>query len=83
MLVYKKTMFGRYYCIEPFCHLKTLEKRFEKFIFVLLSWHAEHKGFVGIEKDCARAPNVTILRSFLCTLLLMTSIFVTAWNAYM
>ena len=31
-----KTMFDRYYCIKSFFHLKTLEKRFEKFIFVLL-----------------------------------------------
>ena len=36
MLVYQKTMFERYYCIKSFCHFKTLEKRFEKFIFVLL-----------------------------------------------
>ena len=32
MLVYQKTMFDRYYCIKSFCHLETLEKRFEKFI---------------------------------------------------
>ena len=36
MLVYQKTMFERYYCIKSFCNLKTLGKRFEKFIFVLL-----------------------------------------------
>ena len=36
MLMYQKTMFDRYYCIKSFCHLKTLEIRFEKFIFVLL-----------------------------------------------
>ena len=35
-LVYQKTMFDRYFCIKSFCHLKTLEKRFEKFIFVIL-----------------------------------------------
>ena len=35
MLVYQKNMFGRYYCIKSFCHLKTLG-RFEKFIFILL-----------------------------------------------
>ena len=34
MPVYQKTMFDRYYCIKSFCHLKTLEKRFEMFIFV-------------------------------------------------
>ena len=37
MLVYQKTKFDRFYRIKSFCHLKTLEKRFEKFIFVLLS----------------------------------------------
>ena len=36
MLVYQKTMFDCYYCIKSFCHLKTLEKHFEKIIFVLL-----------------------------------------------
>ena len=33
MLVYQKTMFGCYYCKKSFCHLKTLEKHFEKLIF--------------------------------------------------
>ena len=36
MVMYLKTMFDRYYFIKSFCHLKTLEKRFEKFFFVLL-----------------------------------------------
>ena len=35
MLVYKKTMFDRYDCIKSFGRLKTLEKRFGKFIVVL------------------------------------------------
>ena len=30
MLVYQKTMFDPYYCIESFCHLKYLEKHFKK-----------------------------------------------------
>ena len=34
-------VFDRYYCIQSFCHLKALGKRFEKFIFVLLYWHAQ------------------------------------------
>ena len=42
MLVYQKIMFDRYYYIKSFCHLKTLEKRFEKFIFVLLLLRAKH-----------------------------------------
>ena len=36
MLVYQKTMFDRYFCIKSFCLLKSLDKRFEKFINVLL-----------------------------------------------
>ena len=84
MVVYQKTMFDRYYCIKSCFHLKTLEKSFEKFIFVLLSNGAEkNEGFVGFENVCSRAKTYVILtspklHSFLCTLLLMTSIFVTA-----
>ena len=33
MLVYKKSMFDRCYCIKTFCCLKTSEKSFEKFFF--------------------------------------------------
>ena len=29
-------MFDRYYCIKSFCHLNTMEKRFEKFIFDII-----------------------------------------------
>ena len=36
MLMYQKTMFDHYYCIKSFWYLKTLDKRFEKFIFVIL-----------------------------------------------
>ena len=56
MLVYQKNMFDRYYCIKSFCHMKTLEKRFEKFIFVIYYNGAQkHEGFVGFEKACSRA----------------------------
>ena len=41
MLVYQKTMFDRYYCIKSFCHLKTLVKHFERFIFLLLYWRTK------------------------------------------
>ena len=79
MLLYQKTMFDRYYCIKSFCHLKTLEKRFEKFIFLYNYNDAQkHEGFIGYQSKDLCHPNVTKLRSFLCTLLLMTSIFVTA-----
>ena len=82
MLVYQKTMFDRYYCIKSFIHLKTLGKRFEKFILYYYNGTQKHEGFVGFENACSRAdfchPNVTKLHSFLCTLLLMTLIFVTS-----
>ena len=60
-------------------HLKTLEKRFEKFIFVYYNGSQKHEGFVDFEKNLFqskdfRHPNVTKLRSFLCTLLLITLI---------
>ena len=83
MLVYQKTMFDRYYCIKLFCRLETLEKQFEKFILYYYNGALKHEGFVSFEKSLfqskdLRHPNVTKLRSFLCMLLLMTSIFVTA-----
>ena len=34
MLVYQKTMFDRYYCIELLCHLKILEKNASKSSFL-------------------------------------------------
>ena len=61
MLVYQKTMFGRYYCIKSFCHLTTLEKRFEKSFLYYYNGAQKHEGFVGL----LRHPNVTELRSFL------------------
>ena len=71
MIVYQKTMFDCYYCVKSFYHLKTLEKRFEKLIFVLLNGVQKHEGFVGFENICVRAktchPNVTKLHLFLCT----------------
>ena len=76
MLVYQKTMFGRYYCIKSLI----LEKMLQKYY----NGAQKHEGFVGFEKACSRAKtckrhhNVTNVRSFLCMLLLMTSIFVTA-----
>ena len=81
MLVYQKTMFDRYYCIKSFYHLKTLEKRFEKFILYYYNGVQKHEGFVGFENACSRAKTFVILTplnySFLCKLLLITSIFVT------
>ena len=36
MLVDQKTLFDRYCCIQSFCHLKTLGKRFKKFILMII-----------------------------------------------
>ena len=63
LIVYQKTMFDSYYCIKSFCHLKTLEKRFEKFMFVYYNGAQKHEGFVGFEKACSRAKIYVILMS--------------------
>ena len=80
MLVYQKTMFDRYYCIKSFCHLKTLENA--SFLYYY-NGAQKHEGFVGFQKSLFQSKdlrhyNVTKVRSFLCTFLLMTSIFATA-----
>ena len=47
MLVYKKTMYDRYYCIKSFCHLANFgKKRFEKFILHYLGTNIQ-----GLETD--------------------------------
>ena len=61
MLVYQKNMFERYYCIKSLCHWKTLEKRFEKFIFVMA--RKKHEGFVGFENACSRAKTYVVITS--------------------
>ena len=63
MLVYQKTMFDRYYCIKSFCHLKTLEKRFEKLSLYYYNGVQKHEGFVGFEKTYSRAKTYVILMS--------------------
>ena len=63
MLVYQKTMFDRNYCIKLLCHLKTLEKRFEKFIFYFYNGVQKHEGSVGSENACSTAKTNVIIRS--------------------
>ena len=63
MLVYQKTMFDRYYCIKSFCHLKTFEKRFKKFILFYYNGAQKHEEFVGFEEVCSRAKTYVILTS--------------------
>ena len=79
MLVYQKTMFDRYYCIKSFCHLKTLENTLKSSFLYYYNGAQKHKGLVGFEKSLFQSkdiphPNVTKLHSFLCTILLITSI---------
>ena len=60
-----------------------LEKRFEMSIFVLLDNSAQkHEGFVGLENACSRANTYVVPVSLNYTLLLVTSMFVTAKNTY-
>ena len=80
--MYQKTMFDRYYCIKSFCHLKTLENASKSLFLYYYNGAQKHEGSVCFKslfqsKDL-RHPNITELRSFLDTLLLMTSIVVTA-----
>ena len=50
MLVYQKTMFDGYYSIKSICHLKTLEKRIEKFILYYHNGMQKHEGFEVLKK---------------------------------
>ena len=63
MLVYTKTMFDRYYCTKSFCHFKTLEKHFKKFILYNFNGAQKHERFLGFEKACFRARTYVILTS--------------------
>ena len=61
MLVYQKIIFDRYCCVWSFCHLKTLEKRFEKFILYRYDGTQKHKAFVGFENACSRATTYVFI----------------------
>ena len=51
MLVYLKTMFGRYYCIKSLPHLKTLENASKSSFLYYYNTAQKHEGFVGFEKN--------------------------------
>ena len=64
MLLYQKTMFGRYYCIKSLFHLKTLEKTLRKVHFLYYYNRAQkYEGLVGFENACSRAKTYVILTS--------------------
>ena len=56
-------MFDRYYCMKSFCHLKTWEKRFEKFFLYYYNGAQKHEGFEGFRNACSRAKTYVILTS--------------------
>ena len=67
----------RYYCI------KALENASKSSFLYYYNGTKKHEGFLGFENACSRAKTYIILTSFscisfLCMLLLMMSIFVTA-----
>ena len=63
MLVHQKTMFGRYYCIKSFCHLKTGKNASKSSFLYYYNGAQKHEGFVGFEKACSRAKTYVILTS--------------------
>ena len=64
MLLYQKTMFDRYYCIDSFCHLKNFGKNASKSSFLYYNNGAQkHEGFVGFKKARSRAKTYVILTS--------------------
>ena len=58
-----ETMFGHYYCIKSFWHMKTLEKRFINFILHCYNSARKHKRFEGFANACSRAKTNVILMS--------------------
>ena len=56
-------MLDLYYCIKPYCHLKTLENRFAKLVFYYYNNAEKHEGFLGFENACFRAKAYVIITS--------------------
>ena len=54
-LVYRKTMFGRCYCIKSFCHLKTLENASKSSFLYYYNGAQKHKGVKDLENAGFRA----------------------------
>ena len=74
--MYQKSMLDRYYCIKTFFRSKTLEKLLQKVLFSSTNNGAEkHVTYERLETPL---PGQRLTSSLLCTLLMMTSVFVTA-----
>ena len=62
MLVYQKTMFDRYYCIQSFFSLVNFGKFLRK-VHICITIIQKHEGFVGFEKNCPRTNTYVTLTS--------------------
>ena len=64
MFVYQKTMFACYHCTKSFCHLKNVEIRIKKFVFVF-TCNGAHKRerSVGFKNTYNRAKTCVIVTS--------------------
>ena len=63
MLVYQKTMFDRYYCIESPCRLKFWKNASKSSFLYYYDGSQKHEEFVGFGNACSRAKNFVILTS--------------------
>ena len=76
MLMYQKSMFDRYYCIKLFSRQKTLEKLLKKLF--LPAPIMSRKSTLPANVWKMLLPRQRLTSSLLCTLLMMTSVFMTA-----
>ena len=76
MLMYQKSMFDRYYCIKHFFHLKPSENCFRKFFLPIPI--VVRKSMLPANVLKTLLPGQRLTSSLLCTLLTMTSVFITA-----
>ena len=77
MLIYQKSMFDFYYCIRSFFRSKTLEKLLQKVLFTCTyNGSGKHVNTANVLKTPLPGQRLTLL--LLYTLLMMTSVFMTA-----
>ena len=63
MLMHKKNMFDRYYCIKSFCHLKLWTNASKSSFLYYVNGAQKHEGFKDFENACSRAKTYVILTS--------------------
>ena len=74
--MYQKSMFDRFYCIKTFFRLKSLEKLLQK-VFLPVPIMAR-KSTLPANVLKTALPGQRLTSSLLCTLLMMTLVFMTA-----